>query len=234
MAGKVFLTGDTHGHYDTLKLSLFAEKREDLDKDDYVIILGDFGVLWSEDEYDDNTEYLLKMYKKLPFTVLWLDGNHENFNLLEKFKTRDMFGGKVRRITKDIYHLERGYIFEIYGKKFFVCGGATSIDKAYRTEYTSWWPQENISNEDFERSIENLAKHNNSVDFVLTHCAPTRYAKEVLEHLQFKYMFDINEAKLEDLLMLPIKFDKWYFGHYHDDYDSAKFACLYQNVIQII
>ena len=44
---RIFVTGDTHGDYDWHKLTSksFPEQKE-LTKDDYVIIVGDFGGVW--------------------------------------------------------------------------------------------------------------------------------------------------------------------------------------------
>lgn len=58
------------------------------------------------------------------FTTLWIDGNHENFDMLYEFPLEDKFGGKVRQIAPDIYHLDRGQVLTIDGKKIFCMGGA--------------------------------------------------------------------------------------------------------------
>ena len=42
----IYVTGDTHGEHDFEKLVAFAERRPQLTKEDYVIIAGDFGVVW--------------------------------------------------------------------------------------------------------------------------------------------------------------------------------------------
>lgn len=106
------------------------------------------------------------------FTTLWIDGNHENFDMLYQFPLEDRFGGKVRQIAPDIYHLDRGQVLTIDGRKIFCMGGARSVDKAYRTEHISWWQQEMPSNEEMERAVCALEQHNWTVDFVVTHCAP--------------------------------------------------------------
>ena len=45
--GRIFITGDTHGENDIGKLNtrLFPIQKQ-LTKDDYVIIVGDFGACW--------------------------------------------------------------------------------------------------------------------------------------------------------------------------------------------
>ena len=43
----LFITGDTHGQHDFVKLLYFADAHLELTKKDYVIIAGDFGGVWS-------------------------------------------------------------------------------------------------------------------------------------------------------------------------------------------
>ena len=47
-----------------------------MNKDDYVIICGDFGY-WDESK---EQKYWLKWLDGKPFTTLWVDGNHENYD----------------------------------------------------------------------------------------------------------------------------------------------------------
>ncbi len=41
----IYITGDTHGDVRRLNSTSFFEQKE-MTKDDYVIILGDFGLVW--------------------------------------------------------------------------------------------------------------------------------------------------------------------------------------------
>ena len=41
----IYITGDTHGEVRRLGMDSFPEQKE-MTKDDYVIILGDFGLVW--------------------------------------------------------------------------------------------------------------------------------------------------------------------------------------------
>lgn len=66
----VFLTGDTHIPIDADKLD-FPEQ-EQMTRDDYIIVLGDFGLLW---HWDATFEHYLECLKKKPYTLLWLDYN---------------------------------------------------------------------------------------------------------------------------------------------------------------
>lgn len=166
----IYVTGDTHANIDIEKLNTTKfPQQKNLTKDDYLIICGDFGLCWDGSRREMWWQDWLTAKN---FTTLWIDGNHENFDMLYQFPLEDRFGGKVRQIAPDIYHLDRGQVLTIDGRKIFCMGGARSVDKAYRTEHISWWQQEMPSNEEMERAVCALEQNNWTVDYVVTHCAP--------------------------------------------------------------
>lgn len=119
----IFITGDCHGDYRRFRTDIFIEQKE-MTKDDFVIVCGDFG-LWDE---SGEQKYWRKWLSGKPFTTLWVDGNHENYDLLNTYPVERWKGGKVQFITPDIIHLMRGQIFDIDGIRFFTFGGARSHD----------------------------------------------------------------------------------------------------------
>jgi predicted phosphodiesterase len=217
----IYITGDTHGNIDFEKLKVYFAERYS-SKKDVLIILGDAGILWSKKE-----NYVLE-YSCLGPTVLFIDGNHENFDLLNKFPVVDIFGGKAHRIDENIYHLCRGEIFQINGLSFLAMGGATSIDRDYREAGVTWWKEENITAKDMKNAEKNLQRYAHSVDYVLTHCAPS---KIVTHHLNCQR--DHNSDLLQDL-MAQVTYRHWYFGHYHCDVKiDSKFRCFYNGILEI-
>lgn len=88
----VYLTGDTHGDIDRFKHG----KLRWLGKRDTVVVLGDFGFVW-----DDSKEEQKKLdwLRKRPYTLLFLDGSHENYDLLKQYPTEERFGGKVQALV---------------------------------------------------------------------------------------------------------------------------------------
>ena len=48
-----------------------------------------------------------------------------------------------------------------------------SSDKQFRTEHETWWPQETVTEEKFQRSLNELTKVNFKIDTVPTHTAPS-------------------------------------------------------------
>jgi hypothetical protein len=169
----IYITGDTHGDIDFKKLKVYFAHRYSSPKD-VLIILGDAGIIWSKSE-----EYTSE-YSLLGPTVLFIDGNHENFDLLNKFPVVEIYSGKAHHIDENIYHLCRGEIFKINGLSFLAMGGARSTDRQYRKEGESWWKDEAITEEDMANAQKNLERYGYSVDYVLTHCAPS---KIVTNHL---------------------------------------------------
>lgn len=225
----IYITGDTHGTIDWEKLNTrrFTEQKFMNPDNDSVIIVGDFGGVWDGAEYD---AYIQKAYNQRNFTTLFIDGNHENHDLLDKYPVEEWHGGKVHKISDRIIHLMRGQVFTIDGITFFAMGGAESTDKRIRKEGESWWARELPSEEEYEEALENLRRVNFEVDVVLTHCAPEGYIEKNMDGI-----VDRSENELTDFLDALItdhglKFRRWYFGHYHRDIDWDKFSLMFSRV----
>ncbi|ASA22663.1 metallophosphoesterase family protein [Paenibacillus donghaensis] len=229
----IYITGDIHGSVSVG--SRFNTKNfpqgKTLTKQDYIIIVGDFGLLWADDAED---RFWLKWLTNKPWTTLFIDGNHENFNLLESYPVSEWNGGNVHHITPSIIHLMRGQVFEIEGKKFFTFGGSASHDKEYRKVDVSWWEREMPSSEEYQEGIRNLDKNHWVVDYVLTHTCShdaltwiiQRYNTNVELDQMHKY-FNVIKSKLE--------YEKWFFGHFHhDDELPDNQRLLYNDKIKIL
>ena len=232
----ILVTGDIHGCADIGKLSVKANPiQKEMNKEDFLIITGDFGLVWNNDAED---LWRRKWLDKKPYTTLFIDGNHENFDLLETFEEVEFCGGKAHKICDSIYHLKRGEMFELQGKKFFTMGGAESHDKDYRTLGVSLWEQELPSDEEYAHALETLQKHNWQADFVLSHCAPSEVQHEIAVRLGFENEYPAN--KLTDFLQEikdKLDFKGWYLGHYHTDLTSendSRINVLYEHIEQIV
>lgn len=164
----IFITGDTHGDFKRFSSSRFSAQSE-MTKDDVVIICGDFGGIWNDSPEE---RYWLDWLNDKPFTTIYVDGNHENFDRYysDEFETVDLYNGKAQKIRDSIFHLLRGEVFQIQGKRIFAFGGASSHDirdgiidpsnypdskafnrelrmmsflgKQFRVKGMSWWEQE--------------------------------------------------------------------------------------------
>lgn len=224
----IYLTGDTHIPIDCSKLRMknFPEQKL-LTSEDFLIILGDFGLLWKKDE---TYEWWKKWFNRKSFTTLWIDGNHENHDWIDSLPVETWNGGKIHRISKKIIHLMRGQIFNFDGKIFFTMGGASSIDKEYRTEGSSWWKREEPSHLEYEEALGNLEAVGNKVDVILTHTCP----KSLIVPM-FK-LAPTQTSGIESFfnqVYQNVTFNDWYFGHWHENKTFGKFHCLYNSVIKI-
>lgn len=202
--------GDTHGDLGAFD-RLMREGRETLTEDDTVIVGGDFGFPYRGEETDG---WKLDLLAEKPYTIAFVDGNHEHFPTILSAPVETWHGGKVHRIRKNIVHLMRGEIFEIEGYTLFAMGGANSIDRAYQRYQGTWWPEEIPSKEEIDNASANLARYGNRVDVVVTHTAPTELIRRM------GYSPDLREQELTGFLewvMYDVPFSAWFFGHFHED-----------------
>lgn len=202
----VYITGDMHGD-----ISRFEDRRlASLRKNDYLIVCGDFGFIWEGDKHEAS---VLKALSKHRFTILFVDGTHENFDLLERYPAGVWNGGKVHRIGKNLYHLCRGQFFEIDGRTFFTMGGGESEDVDLRQQRgAKWWEQEVPSMEEMQEGVDNLFKHNLSVDYLITHEPPTK----VKQLLRPGSGFNPVNAFFDELTQ-EVNYKHWFFGSLHVD-----------------
>lgn len=225
----IFITGDIHGNLDIHKLSNSSfQISENISRDDYLIICGDFGLVWNNSK---NDLYWRDWLDEKPWTTLWIDGNHENFDLLKKYSEEDWHGGKIQKITENIFHLCRGYVFEIDGKKIFTFGGAESHDKEYRSLGISIWKDELPNPKEIERGRKSLDAVDWNVDIVITHSLSNSIQDDLFKNMGYGYniltdFFDEIDSKLN--------YNMWFSGHYHRDcqYDNKHFL-IYNDIVKL-
>lgn len=220
----IYITGDTHGTWDWRKRVL-----QSLNPEDVVICLGDLG--WSWDEYH------IKTFQP---KCEWLSvlGNHENYSIIETLPIIEKYGGKVRQLKSNVFYLLNGEMYEIAGKKFFVFGGALSIDKHWRRPYISWWPQEQPATGEYYHALDTLKKNNWTFDYFLTHTAEDGLAEIVLGH---DCIPDSTGSQISSL-KYEIKehngnFKAHYFGHFHQFWKSKtedyEWYCLFDQIVNL-
>ena len=223
----IYVTGDTHGTIDSGKLIQFAADHPELSKDDYLIICGDFGGIWR-----DETDEQLALFEKCPFTILFADGNHEDYEQLTRYPVKQWRGGKVHPIRPGILHLMRGQVYDIHGDTIFVFGGAESHDKEYRTPGVNWWQEEVPNKSEIEEARANLDRVSWNVDFVITHSCDMS-ALLTLPVSEYK-----KAGRAENLILnefeRKLDYYHWYFGHYHVDYNvNRRKTALYEQIIPL-
>lgn len=253
----IYITGDIHGNPERLGVHSFYEQKDFSrnKEDNYVIVLGDFGLVWNRDEENRQEKWWLNWLQEKPFTTLFLDGNHENHIRLNTYPIKEWNGGKVHEIRSNVLHLMRGEIFNIEDKKFFVMGGASSHDiqdgildyedpdwrdKAkqldakgkymYRIKGLSWWEEEMPSDTELENGLKNLEKHNNKVDFILTHSPSTSQ----LYLLGGKGLYEPDKLTnyLEEV-RINTEYKKHFMGHMHiNKAINDKDIVLYEQILR--
>ena len=201
----IYITGDTHGDIDYQKL--LSLKKKNVSYEDYLIICGDAGICWSIESF----QYHLDLYNDIGCTIIFIDGNHENFEMLNNLPVVEYCGALMHQVDKHIFHVMRGEIMILENKSFLCLGGAVSIDKMYRTPYVSWWPEEEITYHDIDNALSNLQKVNYKVDYVITHCVDT---PTVIKAFSFRRDICTDQLNFIDKV---VEYRHWYFGHYHFD-----------------
>ena len=245
----IYITGDTHSDFSRFTEENFPIQSE-MTKDDYVIICGDFGGVWTSEEESSREKNALDWLDNKSFTTLFVDGNHENYTRLYNYPIEEWKGGKVHKIRDSVLHLMRGEIFDIDNKKIFAFGGARSHDiqdgilnldeeeKIYeyrkrgayfRIRDFSWWDLELPTNQEMENGIENLEKINYKVDYIISHCCPT----SIQALINSTYKRDILTDYLQQISE-KCTFKRWYFGHYHDYKQiNSQFTLLYEDIVPL-
>jgi hypothetical protein len=171
----LYATGDTHGEWSRFNMDNFPEQKE-MTKSDYVLILGDFGI-WDGSKREN---YWLDWLDAKPWTTLFIEGNHDNADILDNLPVDEWHGGNVHFIRPSVIHLMRGQVYDIDWYTLFTFGGARSHDIRdgilepddpdfkikkkkldernawYRINHKTWWERELPSNEEMQEGLDNL------------------------------------------------------------------------------
>lgn len=210
----VALAGDWHG-------SLYFSKKviESLPAEvDVLVHLGDFGY-----NFDDSyLNFVNKSARKQDIVVMFVDGNHENHDWLDR---QPIDADGIRRLRPRVWHLPRGFRWEWMGVKFLALGGAHSVDRQSRMPGVSWWDQETISYKDAEDAMRG-----GLADVMICHDAP---AGHFIPGLAPPGMFPYEEIAQADrhrelLGMIVDEVSPRYLwhGHYHSKYRTESNGVL--------
>ena len=210
----IYVTGDTHG--ETARIMEFDTM---LREGDYLLVCGDWGYIF-KDTFGEHR--FLDDLEARPYTILFVDGNHENFDALYSYPEELWNGGKIHRIRSNIIHLCRGQVFTICGKTFFTFGGGYSLDRASRTPGISWWQEELPSYEQYQEGKDNLDKHNWKVDYIITHTVNTETIRLMsLQERGGEIKPLVSEEAPLNFYLEEIRqnteYKQWFFGHFHRD-----------------
>jgi predicted phosphodiesterase len=203
---KVLLAGDTHGNLPHVSYVLHQALLADAPT---VLQVGDFGYWPHMEPFHEKVD---RLATKVGITWMWLDGNHENFDALEL--AVDVDADVPQQMGESLFYLPRAATWDQAGARFMSLGGAHSIDKAYRLEGVSWWPQELITRTQVDRALDR-----GHVDVLLTHDAPEGlcpivsddYKGDDVSRGNRKAVSAVMEASRPQLLV---------HGHFHHRYSA--------------
>lgn len=226
----IYMTGDLHGPAGLEKLREWSEGK----RGDYLIVAGDFGYPWdfSEEEHDE-----IVWLESRPYTVLFVDGNHERYDYWAKRPSEKWHGGIVQRLspTSPIRRLMRSEVYEIDGARIFTMGGAASIDRAYRTPHVDWWPHEVPTDRNFDEARANLDACGWEVDYVITHTCPTSLlSASAAPGRPIPGLPDAALCAFLDEIDGRLRFKRWYYGHFHKDIDAdERHTLLFEKIVPL-
>lgn len=252
--GKLLVTGDIHGEVmERFSYKSHPELRG-LPEGSVIVVLGDFGVPWNKYTAKQD-KYILDWLAEKPWTTLIIPGNHDNYDMIAEFPTKQWCGGEVNAAKHNILYAKRGEIFNILGNKVLTISGAQSHDinggiidsndKDWRQQYKeaskhglvrikgiSWWPQEVMTQQECDNILEKIKGQ--TFDFVFSHDCPTSQINGYkTPHMFFKGSFqnDCLEKIYQEIEGTPA----WLFGHYHKDESlmNSQFMCLYKNILML-
>ena len=221
----VYVTGDTHGDY-----RRFNDPRlRSLQKDDILIVCGDFGFIWDGSRAEART---LSRLAKKKYTICFLDGTHENFDLLQQYPVEMWNGGKIHVVEDGVYHLMRGQVYSIGGLRYFTMGGGESPDYEIRVEHNTWSKAEIPTKQELLDAAHNVDKTGGQIDVILTHEPPLKIKGflQLKENREAVRVTGLNT--FFDELASFCKFQRWFFGALHEDkFISSSHIAVFQNIV---
>ncbi|MBP1561091.1 MAG: metallophosphoesterase [Oscillospiraceae bacterium] len=219
----ICVTGDMHGDYSRFKNS----KIKKLKKGDFLIVCGDFGFVWDGSKREKR---ILKKIGRKRFYTLFVEGCHENYDLLDECPEEEFCGGKVSVISGRLMRVKRGSVLDLQGNKFFFFGGGQTKEIDIRRESKTWWEQELPTPEEVKQGVITLKENGSEVDYIVTH-EPPASMKEFLgfEVRQISHMHTFFDAVKNDC-----KFKMWFFGKAHKNkVIPPRYQCLFDEVVRI-
>lgn len=189
-----------------------------------LIQVGDFG-LWPGFEGVKFLDQVNRAAEYCSVTVYAVRGNHDS-NYWEHvlgshfYPECPMTGGKY--VRSNIVLLPRVGGFWMGGgngrRRFFVAGGAASIDRDSRIPGESWWPEELLTDNEVNGINES------KVDILLTHDASTRTPFGFVLYQDNESLF--NRSRI-DRVIDKVSPDMHFHGHYHRKYEWQNVTSRY-------
>ncbi len=219
----IYITGNTHGDGKRFE----TEQTRKMTAEDFLIVCGDFGFIWNGSKKEE--KQLDKLSQK-PYTILFVDGTHENFDLLNAYPVKPWRQGRVHQIRSNILHLMRGEIFDIDGHSFFAFGGGETEEKEVYLETGKWWPQEMPTRQEMIDGAKHLFDRSLTVDYILTHePCPNHAVMGVTKELHRSALQSFFEE-----ILAQVTYKQWFFGAQHTDRNiNGRHIAVFEQILPL-
>ena len=241
---RMFVRGDTHGSFGFLPE--FCEE-EATTKEDVLVILGDAGINYYG-EKDRKEEAIKKYIASFPITLLCVRGNHEarpEDRKRMRVENRTACGGDFEgecyyeELYPNILYAKDGGVYRYKGDRILTIGGAYSVDKYYRLMMHLYWNmREQLDKSEMKEIQERISRDGGRFKYVFTHTCPWKWRPtDLFLSTVDQNTVDESMEKWLDEISGMIKYDHWYFGHFHDDRKDVtgdgKVTMLYNKYIKL-
>lgn len=237
---RVFVTGAKNRKFSGL--IRFCRKNR-LTESDVIIILGDAGINYYGDVRDQK---LKKRLSAIPVTLLCIHGNREiRPQNIATYIEKSYMGGRVmyeEEYPSLLFAVDCS-IYRFNGISAIAIGGANSEDKFYLIDNSlPYWEDERPSEITKRRFIRIMKNADWTIDVVLSHAAPIKFARYGSESLKKRrYGFDHEYIKDPDRsveiwldeMEEKLAYQKWYAGHYLIDHAGADITFVHDKIIEL-
>jgi len=173
---RVAFVGDLHGNTRVLK---------HLPKDvDRIIQIGDLGFIHNPERWP------------VPHThgreVEFIDGNHDSIDVL-RAGSKDYT--EKYAVNENLTYIPRGHVERLGNTLVGFMGGGESIDRAMRTPFVSWFPEETIMAWQVRRMVKLVEEEwGGQLDVLVTHVPPIEVAHAIYPCVYHEFSISSNEV----------------------------------------
>lgn len=222
----VYITGDMHGDIERL----YDKEFRKLKRGDILIVCGDFGYIFNGSKQE---KQVVNYFAKRKFITAFVEGTHDNLNIINRCRETVWKGGRVHRIKGNLLHLMRGQIFDIEGNRYFTFGGGESTDKDMRVAEGFWWREEEATPAEMADGARVLDEADCKVDYIITHEPPSRVKSAMLLRKGGTDSVNKLNGYLEEIGK-SCSYRHWYFGSLHEDrVITEHHTCVFKKLLPI-
>lgn len=199
---RVMFAGDIHGN---INHAAWVFSTAASNNCSHIIACGDFGY-WVHNKWGKKfVSEIARMADKYGIQFLWVDGNHENHDILNDLLAKHGDSEPIPTPDHWVQWIPRGCKFQIGSSTFMGYGGAYSVDRQNRIKGESWWEGETLD----QNHIDSVPL--TKVDFLVTHEAPLganlSYKDEIVE--------SVKQRALISRLVDRVQPNRVICGHHH-------------------